>query len=125
MLEEIDWDPIRDLARRVLVRGESLELNEATKELLFKSAREVALRQRETENALLDKLAATELLREISRRIAEGSDRIGDALLRMYEIQDRGDIEGARQQMRDVLAVECVPLYREIAEGELEKLDDY
>jgi hypothetical protein len=26
--------------------------------------------------------------------------------------------------MRDVLAVEVVPLYREIAEGELEKMDE-
>ena len=32
--------------------------------------------------------------------------------------------EGARPQLRDVLTVEVVPLSREIAEGELAKLDD-
>lgn len=41
----------------------------------------------------------------------------------MYELQAAGDLEEARQQMRDVLAVEIVPLYREIAEGEISKLD--
>jgi len=45
-------------------------------------------------------------------------------LERMYDLRDAGDLDGARQQMRDVLAVEVVPEYREIAEGELEKLDD-
>jgi DUSAM domain-containing protein len=33
-----------------------------------------------------------------------------------------GDIEGARKQLEDVLAVEVVPLYREEAEIVLEKL---
>ncbi|WP_407659874.1 DUF2379 family protein [Hyalangium gracile] len=32
-------------------------------------------------------------------------------------------MEGARQQMMEVLAVERVPHYREIAEGQLEELD--
>jgi DUSAM domain-containing protein len=40
----------------------------------------------------------------------------------MYALQDAGDLKGARQQMHDVLAIEVVPLYREIAEGELAKL---
>jgi len=46
-----------------------------------------------------------------------------DALHRMYQLRDRGDLDGARDQMRGVLAVEVVPLYREVAEGEIEKLD--
>ncbi len=41
----------------------------------------------------------------------------------MYQLRERGDLDGARQQMRDVLAMEVVPLYREVAEGELDKLN--
>jgi DUSAM domain-containing protein len=42
----------------------------------------------------------------------------------MYRLRDAGDVEGARRQMEQVLAVEVVPLYREIAAGELAKLDE-
>ncbi|HLM47113.1 MAG TPA: DUF2379 family protein, partial [Myxococcaceae bacterium] len=61
---------------------------------------------------------------EIRKRIREGSNRINDALVRMYALQGAGDLKGARQQMHDVLAIEVVPLYREIAEGEIAKLND-
>ncbi len=74
--------------------------------------------------ALGDVPGATGLLREIARRIAEGSDRLGPALRGMYRLRDAGDLEGARRLMEQVLAVEVVPLYRGIAEGELAKLDE-
>nr|WP_317987794.1 DUF2379 family protein [Hyalangium gracile] len=48
---------------------------------------------------------------------------IVDALYRMGQLRKKGDMEGARQQMMEVLAVERVPHYREIAEGQLEELD--
>ncbi|MCY1072992.1 DUF2379 family protein [Archangium lansingense] len=35
-----------------------------------------------------------------------------------------GDLEGACRRMEEVLAVEVAPLYREIAAGELAKLDE-
>jgi DUSAM domain-containing protein len=124
MSGKIDWDPIRNLAQRVLKHGEPWELTEDIRSLLLRSAREVVIPRQDAEDALRHVTTATMLLKEIARRISEGSDRIGNALLRMYDLLDKGDLDGARQQMRDVLAVEIVPLYREIAEGELEKLDD-
>ncbi|MFY0574118.1 DUF2379 family protein [Cystobacter fuscus] len=42
----------------------------------------------------------------------------------MTSLRDSGDIEGARQQMRDVLAVEIVPQYRRMAEEQLRGLDN-
>jgi DUSAM domain-containing protein len=84
----------------------------------------LALRDADAQAALITIERATALLREIRKRVREGSNRINNALLRMYELQDAGDLEGARQQMRDLLTVEVVPLYREIAEGEIAKLDD-
>lgn len=61
-----------------------------------------------------------DLLRESSRRISEGSNRLMDALYRAKRYRLAGDLDYARQEMRDVLAVEMVPHYREIAEGQLE-----
>ncbi|MDC0710447.1 DUSAM domain-containing protein [Stigmatella sp. ncwal1] len=119
--QEGEWHEIRLLDTRIQ-QGRSLELTEDVRELLLRAALTVAIGDAEARASLAHVESATALLREIRERIREGSNRIGDALLRMYELQDAGDIEGARQQMRDVLAVEVVPHYREIAENELVKL---
>lgn len=117
------WHQIRELDNRV-ARGEPLELSERVRDLLLRAAPTVAIESADAEAALAMTESATALLRKVRERVREGSNRINNALLRMYALQDAGDLEGARQQMQDVLAVEVVPLYREIAEGEIEKLDD-
>lgn len=122
MTDEVDWDPIRALAQRVLERGEALELTEETRTLLKQSAQEVAINRADAEDALRSISSAKTLLREIRGRIRDGSNRLSDALHRAYRLRDVGDIEGARKQLEDVLAVEVVPLYREEAEIVLEKL---
>ncbi|MFE8598608.1 DUSAM domain-containing protein [Archangium violaceum] len=122
MSDEINWDRIRDLAQRVLERSEPLELSEDTRALLLKSAREVAISEQDAEDALRSLPTATTLLREIRHRIGEGSRRLSRARNRAYELRDAGDLDGARQFMRDVLAVEVVPLYREQAETLLTQL---
>ncbi|ATB34172.1 DUSAM domain-containing protein [Melittangium boletus] len=115
MSDEIDWNSIRELSRRVLERGESLELTEGTRALLLRTAQEVGISHEDAGEALRNGSTASTLLRETITRIDDGSDRLSDARLRMYDLRDAGDLEGARQQMRDVLAVEVVPLYREQA----------
>ncbi|MGZ3461277.1 MAG: DUSAM domain-containing protein, partial [Archangium sp.] len=122
MSNEINWNPIRDLAQRVFERGESLELTEGTRALLLRTAQEVGISQKDAEEALRNESTASTLLGESMRRINDGSDRLSDAQLRMYDLRDNGDLEGACQQMRDVLAAEVVPFYREQAEGMLEEL---
>lgn len=117
------WHQIRELDNRV-ARGEPLELSERVRDLLLRAAPTVAIESTDAVAALAGPESATALLRKLRERVREGSNRINNALLRMYALQDAGDLEGARQQMQDVLAVEGVPLYREIAEGEIEKLDD-
>jgi DUSAM domain-containing protein len=124
MSEKNDWQPLQDLARRVLEHNESLILTEEVSALLRRTGGQVSLDAEEVEQALGDVSRATTLLREISRRIAEGSHRLAPALSRMYRLRDAGDIEGACRQMEEVLAVEVVPLYRNIASGELEKLEE-
>lgn len=119
---QIDWEPIQALAKRVLEQGEPLELTEETRALLLRSAREVAIGDEEAETALHSGSTATTLLREAWRRIFEGSWRLSRAQNRAYDLRDAGDLDGARQVMRDVLAVEVVPFYREQAEIGLEKL---
>jgi DUSAM domain-containing protein len=118
---EDDWYPIRMLDDRVQ-RGEPLVLTEEVRALLLRTAPTVAISEEEAAAALVSVERSTALLREMRRRITEGSRRLSRALHQMYSLQDARDLEGARQQMRDVLTVEVVPHYRDIAEGQLERL---
>ena len=122
MSARINWDSTREFARRVLVHGEPLDLTEDTRALLLRTAQEVGIGPQEAEEALRGVEMATTLLKEAMRRINEGSDRITRALRRMSDLRDKGDLDGACQQMRDVLAVEVVPLYRKQADKRLEEL---
>jgi DUSAM domain-containing protein len=119
---QIDWDPIWALARRVLEQGEPLALTDETRALLLRSTREVAISDEDAESALRSQSTAMTLLQEVRRRIHDGSSRLNRARIRAYELRDAGDLDGAQQLMRDVLAVEVVPFYREQAEIALEKL---
>lgn len=122
MTTEIDWEPIRALGQRVIEHGEPLELTDEVRALLRRSAEEVALSGEDTENALRSVPTATTLLREIRRRIREGSAQLGAATLRAYDLRDEGDLDSACRQMEEVLAVETVPLYRKHAEAMLREL---
>ncbi|WP_434387041.1 DUSAM domain-containing protein [Melittangium boletus] len=119
---QIDWDAIRVVARQVLERGEPLVLTEEMRALLLRTAREVAITDEETAAALHNESTARTLLEEIWRRIVGGSWRLSRAQNQAYDLRDTGDLDGARQVMRDVLAVEPVPFYREQAEIGLKKL---
>ncbi|WP_309896551.1 DUSAM domain-containing protein [Archangium sp.] len=123
MTEETDWDELRALARQVLDRDAPLEITDETRALLTRTAQQVAIRPQDAEDALRSASTATTLLREIRQRIRDGGIRYGDALHRAYRLRDKGDLDGARQQMRDVLSVEVVPFYRERAEMALEDMD--
>ncbi|WP_225408306.1 DUSAM domain-containing protein [Stigmatella hybrida] len=120
----LNWNDVRELGRRVLEEGGPLLLSDEVRAILRRTAREVAIDANEAEQALRAEPEATALLKEMTRRIRDGSHRLSRALAQMYRLRDAGDLEGARQQMREVLAVEVVPHYRAIAETSLESLDD-
>ncbi|RKH13293.1 DUF2379 domain-containing protein [Corallococcus praedator] len=122
MTTQPDWDAIRDLSQRVLREGAPLVLTEDTRALLHRTADEVAIP--DATSALQSDDGALALLRECSHRISEGSNRLMDALDRMYRHQDAGNYEDARKEMRDVLSVEVVPYYREAAQGQLDDMAD-
>lgn len=122
MTEETDWEELRTLAHDVLESGAQLELTSETLALLARTARQVAISEHDAEDALRSLSTATTLLREIRQRIRDGSHRLGDARDRAGSLQKKGDLDGARQVMRDLLAVEVVPLYRKHAEVELKEL---
>jgi len=122
MSEETDWDEVGALSRNVLENGAPLELTDETRVLLLRTAQQVAIRQQDAEDALRSLSTAATLLQEIERRIHDGSWRLTRAQNQAYELQDAGDLDGAQRQMRDVLAVEVVPFYRELAERTLQKL---
>ena len=119
---DADWNQVWELNQRVQ-RGEAVELTEELRALLRRAGPTVALGSTEIEAALASQGTVAVLIQRIDARVHEGSRRLSAALNRMYRLRDSGDIEGARQQMRDVLAVESVPHYRDIAEGQLDQLD--
>ncbi|OJT21652.1 hypothetical protein BO221_28020 [Archangium sp. Cb G35] len=119
MAEEMDLDDVWVLCRDVLENGAPLELNDEMRALLSRTAQQVAISQEDAEDALRSHSTAMTLLREIHRRIGEGSNRLDEARGRVNELQQQGDFDGAQQVMRDVLAVEVVPFYRELAERTL------
>ncbi|NOJ81900.1 DUSAM domain-containing protein [Myxococcus xanthus] len=121
MAESIDWDPVRELARRVEA-GEALSLTAEVRALLLRSAREVGISDAEAHAAVAGVATATALLHETRRRIRDGSQRLMRALTGARRLRDAGDAAGARALLEDVLAVEQVPLYREQAELALEDL---
>jgi DUSAM domain-containing protein len=121
MAAELDWEPIRALGRRVIERGEPLELTDEVRALLQRSAEEVALSPEDAASALGSVPTAAALLGEITRRIDEGSARLSKAQIRASDLQDAGDLDGACRLMEEVLAVEVVPHYRRIAESQLRK----
>nr|WP_245767130.1 DUSAM domain-containing protein [Stigmatella erecta] len=100
-----------------------MELNEGMRTFLRRSAADVGMSEAETEEALASPESAGALLGQIMGRLREASDRLERAMDRMAELQDAGDLEGARQQIRDWLAVEVVPRFRRAAEEQLAYLD--
>jgi len=122
MAKETDLDDVWVLSLNVLQNAAPLELNDETRALLLRTAQQVAMSQQDAEDALLSLPSATALLREIRQRIRDGSRRISKAENRVEELQEKGDLNGAQQVIRDLLAVEVIPIYREHAEILLNEL---
>ncbi|MGE6763249.1 DUSAM domain-containing protein [Corallococcus interemptor] len=122
MSEDIDWDPVRQLASRVEA-GEALVLTPDVRELLLRTARQVGIPESDAQAAIQDVGIATALLREARGRIREGSIRLNITEMRARDLVRAGDKPGARKLLEDLLAVEVVPLYREQVELALEDLD--
>lgn len=107
-----------------LDQGKPLNLTKEMRAFLRNAASEVAISQAETKEALASPKSAGALLRKIVERRQQGAKRLTRALMRMMALRDAGDLEGARQQMRDLLAVEVVPRFRRAAEENLAGLDE-
>jgi DUSAM domain-containing protein len=122
MREGKDLDEMWALALGVLEGGRPLELTAETRDLISRTAQQVALNQQDAEEALRSVPTATPLLRQIQQRIRDSSYRLGEARDRVDELQQKGDYSAAVQVMRDLIAVEVVPFYRKLAEVTLNKV---
>jgi DUSAM domain-containing protein len=114
-----DWARLRELESQ-LQRGEPLELTDTTRELLKRTAVQVALSSAEAERGLRSAPEAAALLGEIRRRIREGSERVGQAILDTAVHVSQGNTRSARRGLEAALAVEVVPYYRESLEALLD-----
>ena len=120
--EQRVWRGIERLDRRVSTRGEPLELDDATQTLLRAGARLVNIDAANTEAALGETSAATLLLREMGRRLREGSNRLGQLESRVETLRDNAEFSQARKALQDALSAEVVPHYREQIEIRLDYL---
>jgi len=105
-------------------QGHALDLTDDLRALLRRTAPTAALSETETEEALKSPEGAEALMGMILSRFRKSERRFLNSMYRMTSLRDSGDLEGARQQMRDVLAVEVVPQYRQMAEEQLRGLDN-
>ncbi len=103
--------------------GHALELTDDLRALLRRTAPTAAISDTETEEALNSPEGAEALMGMVLSRFRESERRFLASMYRMTSLRDSGDLEGARQQMRAVLAVEIVPQYRRMAEEQLMGLD--
>lgn len=124
MPDQRQWDAIWELNRRVADLGQPFTVTDEIGALLRGTARDVAIAPEEVERALQDDARAAELLKEIAKRIRVGSRRLSRAIVESDKREQAGDTEGARKPLLDVLAVEVVPHYRDIAQTHLDALDD-
>lgn len=122
MNEQHDWDKVLEWEKR-LDQGAVLDLSPEVADLIRRVARDVAIPEEEAQRALFTPAAAAMLIREMSRRIREGSRRLMRAISEANRCKDAGDTAGARKLLEGVLAVEIVPLYRQHAEAELSYLE--
>ena len=122
MGEPHDWDKVLGLYAR-LERNEAMELDADLHALCQRVARDVAISNDEAERALLTSTGAETLVREMRRRIFDGSRRLSRALVDSARRKRTGDVTGAREVLEAVLTVEVVPLYREQAQIALDYVD--
>ena len=118
-----DWDKVLGLYAG-LERNESLTLTTDVCDLCRRVARDVAIRDDEAEHALLTLGGAETLVREVRRRIFEGSRRLSRAFAESDRRKSAGDTVGAREILEGVLAIEVVPLYRQHATTMLDYVDE-
>ncbi|GHG94499.1 DUF2379 family protein [Comamonas sp. JC664] len=122
MGEKHDWDQVAELERR-LARDGRVAFSPEVTVLLRRVARQVVIPDVEVEQALATPEGGVRLVREVRRRIREGSQRLMRAISEANRRVEDGDLAGARECLEGVLAVEVVPLYRAHAEAELSHLE--
>ncbi|WNZ59072.1 DUSAM domain-containing protein [Myxococcus sp. MxC21-1] len=118
-----DWDAVKDLSRRITDPVQPF-LTTETRALVQSTAHDVGISPDETTRALQDDESAAVLVREIASRISTGSRRLSRTLAEVDRRRDAGDLEGARQLLQDVLAVEVVSHYVDILNTYLQAVDD-
>ncbi|RKH69220.1 DUSAM domain-containing protein [Corallococcus aberystwythensis] len=117
-----DWDRIRSLGGQLPEEGE-LQVTDEVRDLLLRIAPDVALTQEETQQALNDPRMASALVREMHRRIRDGSRRLSRALVESHRLKQSGDVSAAREVLHRVAAVEVVPHYQDQIRIALDHVD--
>ncbi|NVI99683.1 DUSAM domain-containing protein [Myxococcus sp. AM009] len=118
------WHAIRELNRRVNDMGEPLALTDEPRARLIDAASNVAITPDAVALAFQSNASASELLGEVTKRIREGLWRLSRALTEATRRQEAGGLDGARAPLIELLAIEVVSFYRELAQAQLEALGE-
>ncbi|MFP2904977.1 DUSAM domain-containing protein [Pyxidicoccus sp. 3LFB2] len=117
------WGQLRALALRAR-SGRPLLRRDDLRDFLLRTAPSLAFSEAEVSEAFQTGGGTEALLTLMLKRIDEGKQRISQALHQMMLRQEAGDLDGARQPLQEVLAVEVVPRYRHMAEEHLANLEE-
>lgn len=120
--EKEDWEQVREL-EDWLQQGQSLQLTDMVRELLRRTAMQVALSFKDTENGLQSPAHAALLVKVIRRRIHEGAVRQGQAMVDAAVRGSMGDIRGGLEVLKRALEAEAVPYYRGAYEALIDSLE--
>lgn len=124
MPDQRTWDEIWELNQRVTDQGQPFVLTDDTRQLLRVTASDVAISTAAVETALASDASAAALRKEVAKRIRVGSRRLSRTMSDVDKRKEAGDMDGARQVLQNLLGVEVVPHYRDIAQTYLDALDD-
>jgi DUSAM domain-containing protein len=119
-----DWAQLRELELQ-LQQGRTLELTDAVRELLKRTALQVAFSAEDAERGLRSPAEAAILVTRIERRMREGSQRVGQAIWDVASRAAAGNAQSARPLVKAALANEVVPYYRELLEAMLHAADTF
>jgi DUSAM domain-containing protein len=120
--QEIDWEAVKQLERE-LDKNARLSPDSTARDLLLRVAGQVGLDLQTAKQMLSTDEGSGDLVRELRRRIRDGSRRLSRAIQVANRYFREGQPDEGRKVLRDVMEQETVEIYRKMAARELRDLE--
>lgn len=120
--ESGEWQELKPLEAEARSMGR-VDLTGPQRELVLRVATQLALSGEVAQKEVATHEGAARIVIELRRRIREGAQRLGQAIIHADEAHSAGRHEESCALLRAYIATEQVPYYREIAQVELRRLE--